>query len=113
MTGYKKHVFVCQHTRNGKTDKKACGNAGSAEFRKKLKKEVVAAGCNKEIRINASGCLGHCSQGPAMVIYPRGTWYGGVQPTDLNEILEKSIFNDSIISRLRMQQDDDKKTSTT
>ena len=113
MAGYEKHVFVCQYTRDGQTGKKACGNAGSAEFRKKLKKEVVDAGHNKDIRINVSGCLGHCSQGPTMVIYPQGTWYGNVQLTDLDEILEKSVFNDSIISRLRMQQDDSKKTSTT
>lgn len=112
MAGYKKHVFVCQHTRDGQTGKKACGNAGSAEFRKKLKKEVLAAGLNKEIRINAAGCLGHCSKGPAMVIYPQGTWYGAVQSSDLDEILDKSIFNDVIISRLRIQQGDDKKTST-
>lgn len=113
MAGYKKHVFVCQHTRDGQTGKKACGNSGSALFRQKLKKEVATAGLNKEIRINASGCLGQCNQGPAMVIYPQGTWYGDVQLTDLDEILEKSIFNDTIISHLRMQPDDDKKTSST
>lgn len=108
MVGYEKHVFVCQHTRDAQSDKKACGNAGSAEYRKKLKKAVAQAGLNKKIRINVSGCLGQCEHGPAMVIYPQTIWYGNVQPDDLDEILEKSILNNKVISRLRILPDDAK-----
>ena len=29
----------------------------------------------KNIRINKAGCLDQCEKGPAVVIYPEGTWY--------------------------------------
>ena len=67
-------------------------------------------GLNKDIRINTSGCLGQCEHGPALVVYPQGIWYGNVQPSDLNEILNQSILDDQIIERLKIKQDDDEKT---
>ena len=29
----------------------------------------------QKIRVNQSGCLDKCEEGPVMVIYPDGTWY--------------------------------------
>jgi len=111
LAGYKKHVFVCQHKREAATDKKACGSSTSPEIRRILKQEIVSKGLNKEIRINTSGCLGHCNHGPVMVIYPEGIWYEKVQPADLEEILNKSILDDKIIERLRLKRDDNEKTA--
>ena len=112
MAGYKKHVFVCQHKRTVESGKKSCGGSGSAELRSALKSQITSLGLKKEIRINVSGCLGQCAHGPAMVIYPQGTWYGNVQPSDLNDILNQSILDDQIIERLKIKQDEDEKTSS-
>ena len=64
---YNKHVFVCENYRSF-SDKKSCGEIGS-EIRMKLKRDIAQKGINKEIRINKSGCLGKCSQGPCLVVY--------------------------------------------
>ncbi len=112
MTGYKKHVFVCQHERSSESGRKSCGGSGSAELRSDLKKQITSLGLNSEIRINVSGCLGQCAHGPAMVIYPQGIWYGNIQPSDLNEILNQSILDDKIIGRLKIKQDKNEETSS-
>lgn len=28
-----------------------------------------------DVRINKSGCLGKCEEGPACVVYPEGNWH--------------------------------------
>jgi (2Fe-2S) ferredoxin len=30
---------------------------------------------SKEVRVNASGCLGHCERGISAVLYPQGEWF--------------------------------------
>ena len=40
------------------------------------------------VRANKAGCLDQCGFGPVVVIYPEATWYGKVQPTDVQEIVE-------------------------
>lgn len=111
MEGYKKHVFICQHERGPEAVKRSCGMTGT-EYKNKLKKEITTRGLNKEIRINASGCLGKCKFGPTMVIYPEGTWYGGVQPEDLDEILNESILDNKVIERLRIKQEKNEEAAT-
>ena len=111
MAGYKKHVFICQQKRDTTTGKKSCGTGASLDNRQILKQKIVSYGLNKEIRINTSGCLGHCNHGPVMVIYLEGIWYEKVQPDDLDEILNKSILDDQIIERLRIKRDDNEKTA--
>lgn len=32
-------------------------------------------------------CMGFCPRGPHIVLYPKGTWYAGVQADDLDEII--------------------------
>ncbi|MDR1928576.1 MAG: 4Fe-4S binding protein [Endomicrobium sp.] len=47
-----------------------------------------------------SGCQGFCQHGPLVNILPSGILYINVKLSDVNEIIEKSIKNDSIIERL-------------
>ena len=77
---YKKHVFVCTNKRQNSINK-SCGDAGF-EIRTYLKNQIIENTLNKEIRINKSGCLGKCAQGPCLVIYPDGEWKFS---TSLNE----------------------------
>ena len=110
MTGYKKHVFLCLYERSSESGKKSCGKSGAGVLKRRLKKQIAALGLNKEIRINASGCLGQCEHGPVIVVYPQGDWYGTVQPVDLDNILNQSILDDFIIERLKIKQDNNEKT---
>ena len=86
---YKKHVFVCVNQRDH-SQKKSCGQIG-AQIRSNLKQEIVKRNLNQEIRINKSGCLGKCSQGPCLVIYPNQEWKFNLDTEDCKEIINKLI----------------------
>jgi (2Fe-2S) ferredoxin len=40
----------------------------------RLKRAARAEGLD-DVRVNKSGCLDHCENGPSCVVYPGGTWY--------------------------------------
>ena len=41
-----------------------------------------------------------CGHGPMIVVYPENVWYGGVQESDLQEILESHILGGRPVKRL-------------
>ncbi|MDR3124906.1 MAG: NADH-quinone oxidoreductase subunit NuoF [Endomicrobium sp.] len=59
-----------------------------------LKKE------NKGTLISKSGCQGFCQHGPLVNILPQGMLYTKVTPSDVKEILEKTILKGEMIDRL-------------
>ena len=85
MTGYKTHLFICTNSpdKEGK-----CGSTGSENMRRDLKEQCKNE-FGKEVRVNASGCLGYCEHGIAAVIYPEGDWMLDLKATDGAKILEK------------------------
>ena len=102
MSLYKKHVFVCENTRDEKDTRGSCSQKGSSQFREVLKEAIAEKGIKSKIRINKAGCLGTCNQGISMVIYPDGIWYGKVSEKDIEEIVEKILLKDELIDRLLM-----------
>ncbi len=100
MPAYKKHIFICEHLRPENSPKGCCARKGSENLKKALKSKLAAKGLNKTYRTNSAGCLGACKHGATMVIYPQSIWYGHVQESDIDEIIEKSILQDEVIERL-------------
>ena len=86
---YKKHVFVCENQRDPSI-KKSCGKIG-IPLRMKLKRILGKKNLNHKIRINKSGCLGKCSLGPCLVIYPDNKWEFNVQLEDSEKIINQLI----------------------
>jgi len=72
--GFIRHAFVCGHERQEGATRPSCLPKGSLDLMRELKKAVKEAGL-REVRVQKSGCLDHCEQGPTCVIYPEGTWY--------------------------------------
>ena len=99
----KKHVFVCINCRY--SSRKSCGEEGLA-IRTRLVELLNTSEERKNIRINKSGCLDLCEQGPSMVIYPNNIWYIGVSKNDCTKIFEKSILKDEKIKRLTLEDED-------
>jgi (2Fe-2S) ferredoxin len=48
----------------------------------------------------ATGCLGFCSAGPLMVVYPEGIWYQPKTPDDIDEIFESHLRGGRPVERL-------------
>ena len=66
---------------------------------------VARRGLRPLVRANQSGCLDQCELGPTVVIYPQGIWYGGVQPQDVERIIEETVVQGQIIEDLLIPDD--------
>lgn len=103
MFNYKYHIFCCINERPADNPKGCCKAKGSDEILDYLKGAVHDKGLKQEIKVSASKCLGACSHGPSVVIYPEGVWYTVSTVKDAQEVLEKHILNGKIVDRLIMK----------
>ncbi|MBI3070928.1 MAG: (2Fe-2S) ferredoxin domain-containing protein [Deltaproteobacteria bacterium] len=100
MSKFKRHFFICQ-TQRPPFAKPSCGQRGSAKL-----VEAFTAELNNhpelwnEVQVTASGCLGPCFDGPSIVVYPEATWYAGVKPDDVKEIVESHMIGGKPVERL-------------
>lgn len=101
MGYHTKHLFFCINQR--KPGKKCCLDAGADDMRdyakSRLKALKIPLGPGG-VRVNKSGCLGRCNEGPVLVIYPEGVWYTYETRADIDEILEKHVIGGEIVARL-------------
>lgn len=97
---FKKHVFIC--TNDKEAPKKSCGSVHGMQLVDAFKEELKEKGLLQEIRAQRAGCLDCCAQGPTMVVYPEGVFYGNVQLGDVKEIVEKHLVADEVVDRLRI-----------
>ncbi|MDD2704186.1 MAG: (2Fe-2S) ferredoxin domain-containing protein [Acidocella sp.] len=88
---YKRHIFACHTQRPPTHPRGSCGAAGAQPLWDQLLRRIEAEGLAAEIGFTASGCLGFCSVGPLMVIYPEGVWYRPKTPEDIDEIVESHL----------------------
>ena len=101
MAGFKRHVFVCLNERAKDHPRGCCLHRGSEEIFKLLKAGAAKAGLkDDDVRINRAGCMEHCEYGPAVVIYPEGTWYHVPTKEDAQEILDKHIVGGQVVEHL-------------
>ncbi|AEK56737.1 (2Fe-2S) ferredoxin domain-containing protein [Acidithiobacillus caldus] len=100
---YERHLFICLNRRE--SGEQACNNSDIAErafhSAKRHAKTLGIHGAGK-VRVNRSGCLGRCSEGPTAVVYPDGVWYTYVDEDDLIEIVESHLRDGHPVERLRI-----------
>lgn len=100
MSYYTKHIFICTNQKSG--GKQCCADSGGVLFFDYLKERLHAAGLHgpQKIRVSKSGCLGRCSEGPVLVIYPEGVWYTYKTPADIDEIIEHHLLEGHTVKHL-------------
>jgi (2Fe-2S) ferredoxin len=102
MSFYKHHVFFCLNKRDAPEACCACHDSeGMREYAKKRVKELKLSGPGK-VRINASGCLDRCEEGPVIVVYPEEVWYTYVDKHDIDEIIDEHLVKGRVVERLRI-----------
>lgn len=97
---FEKHVFICANDKDA--PKKCCGSSHSMELIEKFKSTWAAQGLDTKIRIQKAGCLDFCGKGPTLVVYPEGVFYGNVQLSDVEEITESHLVNNTPVTRLQI-----------
>ena len=102
MSYYKRHVFFCCNQREA--PEACCANYGSVALRAYAKGRIKALGLDGQgkVRMNTSGCLDRCEEGPVMVVYPDAVWYTYIDRSDIDEIIDRHILKGEIVERLRI-----------
>jgi (2Fe-2S) ferredoxin len=98
---YRHHVFACFTQRPPGHPRGSCGAAGAQPLWNRLSKAIETQRLT-DIGFTASGCLGFCSAGPLMVVYPEGIWYRPTAPNDIDEIVEQHFKQGKRVDRLVM-----------
>lgn len=107
MSRYRLHFLVCTHRRSEEDSRGCCSAKGSEGVLGALRKGIAERGLRRELRANSSGCLDQCAAGVSVVVYPEGTWYGGVTESDVEELLDSHILEEQPLRRLRTEPSSD------
>ncbi len=99
---YRRHVFFC--TNRHENGKACCEDHDATEAWSHAKRVVQERGLAGPggIRINRSGCLGRCAEGPVVVVYPEGVWYGYRDLNDVDELIERQFIGGEVVDRLKL-----------
>jgi (2Fe-2S) ferredoxin len=102
MSYYRRHLFFCTH--QAEEGKSCCNRHGAKKLHQYAKEQVKALGLHQpgEYRINKSGCMGRCDQGPTVVVYPDNVWYTYVDREDIDEIINEHLLNGREVARLKL-----------
>ena len=85
-------VLICGGT--------GCTSSGSKAIQDAFKEHIDANGLSGEIKLVQTGCFGLCALGPVVIVYPEGTFYSQVKPSDVKEIVEEHLLKGRIVDRL-------------
>jgi len=105
MAKFKLHLFTCVNNRDDGDARGCCTARGSVEVAAALKRKLYERGFKRIVRANKCQCLDQCSQGPVVVVYPEGVWYGKVTLEDVDEIIEQHIVGGKVVTRLVIPDD--------
>ena len=93
------HVFVCPTV-----GRHHCGGQGSERLLQRLRDAVERRQLDW-VRTTRMGCNQQHHQGPIMIVYPDGVWYGRLEPADVDEIVEEHLIGGRPVERLRITPD--------
>lgn len=98
MEAYEYHVYICNQQKPEGIP--GCAAHGAEKIIDFMRREVAKQGLNDKVQITTSGSLGLCEWGPNMVVYPEGTWYCGIKPEDVPEIVSQHFGQGQPVERL-------------
>jgi (2Fe-2S) ferredoxin len=58
-----------------------------------------------KIQVTATGCMGPCSEGPTVLVYPEGVMYGSIKKEDINTIFDEHLIGNKPVESLLMSKD--------
>ena len=89
MVSPKYHVFICTSCRLSGTQSGTCYKKGANGLVATLMQEIEDRDLTADVMLNNTGCFGICQNGPVMVVYPQGIWYGNLDADAIETICEE------------------------
>ncbi len=93
MDPYERHVLVCT---GGFCSPDRLGRDLYALLAELLQREGLLFGPSR-VKRGETPCLGVCSGGPIVVVYPEGVWYAGVTPELLDRIVRDHLRDGRVV----------------
>ncbi len=82
------YIFICSNKRPEGHPRGSCGPQGTQECMMRFADEIGKRNLWDKVMMASTSCLGPCGPGVTVVIYPEGTWYWGIKPDDVPEIID-------------------------
>jgi len=97
-----KHVLVCTQMRPPMHPRPSCSAKGCAPVYEEFLWQLQQRELFGKVQITSTGCMGPCSEGPSVLVYPDNVMYGGVSKEDVTEIFDKHLIGGEKVERLEV-----------
>ena len=97
LVQYQRHLLIC-------AGRRCVADGMSAEALDVLGQKLIQAGLLLDgplrVKPTRADCLGVCGSGPAICVQPKGAWYWGVTPVDMDRIIAQHLIGGQVVEDL-------------
>lgn len=86
------HVFICSMQRPPGHPRGSCGDHNADALAPSFAQALMKRGIMQKITITQTSCLGPCQVGANVLVYPGAVMYSGVQPQDVDAIVDNHLI---------------------
>jgi len=97
-----RHVFVCTQQRPPGHPRGSCSQVGCAAVYEEFLGQLQQRNLFDKIQVTATGCLGPCSEGPSVLVYPEGVMYAKLKKGDVARIFDDHLIGGTFVAELKV-----------